>query len=126
MRLSQSRPLASFRCHLSRSAWFLAGYGSSLLLFLLFSCGFDWRQRFRLGLFCRAMMAMPQGLDARRFLLRSELSVGSFLPLLLKVFCNCLSCHGCSVAETVLSNLCCFGHSVTIPGHHEGCHCESG
>jgi len=60
------------------------------------------------------MMAMLQRLDARRFFFRSELSVGSFLALLIKVLCNGLRCHGCSVAERSRPNLCCFGHSATI------------
>jgi hypothetical protein len=60
----QSRPLAGFRCRFSRGARFLARYGSSLFLF---GCGFDRRQQFHVGLFCRAMMAMPQRLDARSF-----------------------------------------------------------
>jgi len=67
----RSRPLAVFRCLLSRGAWLLASYHGSFSLSLLFGCGFDWSQQFHLGLFRRAMVAMLQRLDARSFLLRS-------------------------------------------------------
>lgn len=104
---SESRPLADFRCpdfrcHLFRGAWLLARYRGGCSL--LFACGFDWRYQFQPGLFRRAMVAMLQRLDASSFRLRSELSVRSFLALFVKIFRNCLSCHGCSVAEPFRPN----------------------
>src|ERR1700693_4743390 len=71
--------------------------------FFLFGCGFDRRQQFHLGLFCCAMVAMLQRLDARRFFFRSELRVCSFLPLFLKVFWNRLSGHDTQCGRTMSS-----------------------
>ena len=60
------------------------------------------------------MMAMVQRLDASRFFLHTQLSVSTFLVLVLKVCRNCFRCHGQSVADLSPSKLCNFGHSVTI------------
>jgi hypothetical protein len=60
-------------------------------------------------------MAMVQRLDASRFVFHAQLSVSTFLALVLKVCRNCFRCHGQSVADLSPSKLCNFGHSLTIP-----------
>jgi hypothetical protein len=66
------------------------------------------------------MVAMLQRLDARGFFFRPQLSVCTVSALVLKVFRNRSSCHGCSVAELSSSELCNFGHSLTIHGPPRG------
>jgi hypothetical protein len=107
---SESNPLASFRCVLSRSAWLLASDDGGLSPFFQLGCGFYQRYQFWLRLFCLAVV-MLQRLDARSFFYYSQLSVGSFLAFFLKVFRNRLSCHGSSVAELSPCNLSHFDHS---------------
>ena len=60
------------------------------------------------------MVAMVQRLDARGFFFRPQLSVCTVSALVLEVFRNRFSCHGCSVAELSSSELSNFGHSLTI------------
>lgn len=115
---SESSPLADFRCFLYRSPCLLASDCGRLFLFFLFGYGFGRRRQFHFGLFCRAMVAMLQRLNARRFFFCSELSVGSFLALFLKVFRDRLSCHGLQCGRMVSRNLSCFGHSVRVHGPH--------
>jgi len=59
------------------------------------------------------MVAMLQRLDARSFCFCLQLSVSTFLALVLKVFRNRLSRHGRSLAELSPSKLSNFGHLVT-------------
>jgi hypothetical protein len=62
------------------------------------------------------MAAMAQRLDARSLFFRPQLSVSTFLALVLKICRNRFSCHSQSVAELAPSKLSTFGHSVTIHG----------
>ena len=71
-----SRRLADFRRRLSHGAWFLPSRGLSR-----FGRGFNHGWQFLLGLFCSAMMAMVQRLDARGFCFHPQLSVAIFLAL---------------------------------------------
>ena len=66
------------------------------------------------------MVAMVQRLDARGFFFRPQLSVCKVSALVLEVFRNRFSCHGCSVAELSSSELSNFGHSLTIHGPPRG------
>jgi hypothetical protein len=66
------------------------------------------------------MVAMVQRLDARGFFFRPQLSVFTVSALVLKVFRNRSSCHGCSVAELSPSEMSNFGHSLTIHGPPRG------
>src|ERR1035438_5086293 len=75
-------------------------------------CGFNCRGHCQLGLFRSAMVAMAQRLDARSLFFRPQLSVATFLALVLKICRNRFSCHSQSVAELVPSKLSNFGHSV--------------
>ena len=68
------------------------------------------------GLFCGAMMAMLQGLDAGGFFCCPQQSIGVFLALFLKVFWDGLSWHGCSVADPAARNLFHIGQLVRIYG----------
>jgi hypothetical protein len=71
---AESRPFAGFRGHLCRGAWFLANDrdGFSLFLFFFFLGGaLTAGNNSSLGLFCPAMVAMPQRLDARSLLFSS-------------------------------------------------------
>jgi hypothetical protein len=98
-----SRRLADFRRRLSRGAWFLPSRRPFSL-----GHGFDHRWQFPIGLFCSAMMAMVQRLDARGFRFHPHLSVAIFLALVFKVCRNRFRCHRQSVAElepSKLSNL---------------------
>jgi hypothetical protein len=61
------------------------------------------------------MVAMAQ-LDARSLFFRPQLSVSTFLALVLKICRNRFSCHSQSVAELVPSKLSNLGHSETIHG----------
>jgi hypothetical protein len=65
------------------------------------------------------MVAMAQRLDARSFFFHTQLSVSTFLALVLKICRNRFRCHGQSVPELSLNNLCSFAHSLTIHGPHE-------
>jgi hypothetical protein len=109
----ESRPLASFGCRLSRGPWLFPSCCSS---FSRFVYGFNRRGQFQLGLFCSAMVAMVQRLDARSFFFHPQLIVSTFSALVLKVCGNRFSCHGRSVAELSPSKLSNFSHSVTIHG----------
>jgi len=60
------------------------------------------------------MVAMVQRPDASGFFFHTQLSVSTFLALVLKVCRNRFRCHGQSVAELSPSKLSNFGHSVTI------------
>jgi hypothetical protein len=60
------------------------------------------------------MVAMTQRLDASGLFFCTQLSVSSFLALVLKVFRNRFRCHGQSVAELSRSKLSTFGHLVTM------------
>ena len=60
------------------------------------------------------MVAMVQRLDARSFFLYPQLSVCTFLALVLKVCWNRFRCHDRSVAELSPAKLSNFGHSVSI------------
>src|ERR1039458_8312159 len=66
------------------------------------------------------MVAMVQRLDTRGFFFRPQLSVCTVSALVLEVFRNRFSCHGCSVAELPSSELSNFGHSLTIHGPPRG------
>jgi hypothetical protein len=66
------------------------------------------------------MVAMVQRLDTRGFFFRPQLSVCTVSALVLEVFRNRFSCHGCSVAERSSSGLSNFGHSLTIHGPPRG------
>ena len=135
-----SRHLTGFRSRLSGGRWFSPcccgrfsrfGYGSfSRFRCGRFSCfryvsfprfchGFNRGRQFRLGLFRSAMVTMAQRLDARSFC-SSQLSVCMVSALVLEVFRNRFSCHGCSVAELSPSEMYNFGHSVTIHGPPRG------
>jgi hypothetical protein len=57
---------------------------------------------------------MTQRLDASGLFFYTQLSVSSFLALVLKVFRNRFRCHGQSVAELSQSKLSTFGHLVTM------------
>jgi hypothetical protein len=105
----ESRHLARFRRPLSRSAWLFPRCCQS---FSRFGCRFNRRWQFQLGLFRSAMMAMTQRLDPCGLLFCTQLSVSSFLALVLKVFRNRFRCHGQSVAELSKSKLSTFGHLV--------------
>jgi hypothetical protein len=109
----ESRCLAGFRRRLSRGAWLFSNCYRS---FPRFECGFNHRRQFQLRLFRIAMVAMAQRPDARGFRFHTQLSVSIFLALVLKVCRNRFSCHGQSVAELDPSQLCNFGHSLTIYG----------
>ena len=61
--------------------------------FFRFGCGFNRRWQFQLGLFRSAMVAMLQRLDAGSFFFHPQLSVPTFLALILKVCRNRFSCH---------------------------------
>jgi hypothetical protein len=71
------------------------GYGR----FSRFGHGFNRSRQFRPGRFRSAMVAMVRRLDARSFFFRPQLSAYIFSALVLEVFRNRFSCHGCSVAE---------------------------
>ena len=73
-----SRRLAGFRRRLSRGSWLFPGLCRGLSRF---GRGFNHRWQFPLGLFCSAMMAMVQRLDARGFFFHPQLSVAIFLAL---------------------------------------------
>jgi hypothetical protein len=107
----ESRRLAGVRRHLSRGAWFFPSLCQSLSRF---GCGLNHRSQFPFGLFGRAMLAMVQRLDAHSFFFHTQLSVSTFLALVLKVFRNRFRCHSQSVAELSPSKLSNFGHSVQI------------
>ena len=62
------------------------------------------------------MVAMAQRLDTSGLFFRTQLSVSTFLALVLKIFRNRFRCHSQSVAELAPSKLSNFGHSVTIHG----------
>ena len=94
--------LAGFCRRLSRRAWLLPSchYG--------FSCfgrasNRDWQ--FQLGLFCSAMVAMVQWLDARSLFFHTLLIISIFLALALKIYRNRFRCHGHSLAELSPSKL---------------------
>jgi len=57
------------------------------------------------------MVAMVKRLDARSFCFHPQLSVFTFLALVLKVCRNRLRCHGQSVAGLAPPKLSNFGHS---------------
>ena len=78
--------------------------------------GSDRRRQFQLGLFCSAMVAMAQRLDARSLFFRPQLSISTFLALVLKICRNRFSCHSQNMPELTPSKLSTFGHSVTIRG----------
>jgi hypothetical protein len=99
--------LAGFLRRLSRGAWLFRGCYRSFSRF-----GFNCRGHCQLGLFRSAMVAMAQRLDARSLFFRPQLSVATFLALVLKICRNRFSCHSQSVAELVPSKLSNFGHSV--------------
>ena len=103
----ESRMLAGSRCRRSRCAWLFPSCCGSLSRF---SCGFNRRWQFQLGLFRSAMVAMVQRLDARSFFFYPQLSVSKFSVFVLKIFRNRSSCHGRSVAELSSSKLSTFGH----------------
>jgi len=128
-----SRLLADFRSRLSGGAWLspsccgrfsrfgcdrFSRFGCGRLS--RFSHGFNRSRQFRLRRFRSAMVAMVQRLDARGFFFRPQLSVCTVSALVLKVFRNRSSCHGCSVAELSSSALSNFGHSLTIHGLPRG------
>ena len=56
------------------------------------------------------MVAMVQRLNASGLFFRTQLSVSTFLALVLKVCRNRFRCHGPSVAELSPSKLSNFGH----------------
>src|ERR1700690_2743867 len=97
-----SRRLAGFRRRLSRGAWLFPSLCRGLSRF---GRGFNHRGQFPLGLFCSAMMAMVQRLDARGFFFHPQLSVALFLALVFQVCRNRFRCHGQSVAELAPSKL---------------------
>ena len=97
-----SRRLVDFRRGLSHGGWFFASFWRDLPCF---GRGFNHRWQFPLGLFCSAMMAMVQRLDARGFFFHPQLSVTTFLALVFQVCRNCFSCHSESVAEPAASKL---------------------
>jgi len=109
----ESRCLAGFCRRLSRGAWL---FSSCCRSFARFECGFNHRRQFQLRLFRIAMAAMTQRPDVRGFRLHTQLSVSIFFPLVLKVCRDRFGCHGQSVAELDPSQLCNFGHSLTIYG----------
>jgi hypothetical protein len=106
----ESRPLAGFRCRLSRGTW---PFPSRCGIFSCSACGFDPTWQGRLGLFRSPTMAMVQRLDACRFFFHPQLSVVLFLALVFQVCRNRFGCHGQSVTELSSSELSNFGHSVT-------------
>jgi hypothetical protein len=71
-----SRRLAGSRRRPSRGAWLFPSLCRGLSRF---GRGFNHGWQFPLGLFCSAMMAMVQRLDARGFFFHSQLSVAIFL-----------------------------------------------
>ena len=73
-----SRGLAGFRRRLSRGVWLLPSLCCSPSRF---GRWFNDRWQFQLGLFCSAMMAVVQRLDACGFFLHPQLSVAIFLAL---------------------------------------------
>jgi hypothetical protein len=107
----ESRHLAGFRCRFSTGAWLFPRSYRCLSRFLR---GLNHRSQFPFGLFGRAMVAMVQRLDAHSFFFHTQLSVSTFLALVLKVFRNRFRCHSQSVAELSPSKLSNFGHSVQI------------
>jgi len=108
-----SRHLAGFRRRLARGAWLFPRCCGS---FSRFGYRFNRRWQFQLGLFRSPIVAVVQQLDARSFFFYPQLSVSTFLSLVLKICRNRLSCHNQSVAELAPSELSNFGHSVTIQG----------
>jgi len=97
-----SRRLAGFRRRLSRGVWL---FPSSCGGLSRFGRGFNRRLQFPLGLFCSAMMAMVQRLDAGGLIFHPQLSVAVFLALIFKVFRNRFRCHRQSMAEPATSKL---------------------
>jgi hypothetical protein len=73
------RGLAGFRRLLSRGVWL---HPSLCCGVLRFGRWFNDRWQFQLGLFCCAMMAMVQRLDAYSFFFHPQLSVAIFLALI--------------------------------------------
>ena len=97
-----SRRLAGFRRRLTGDAWLFPSLCRGLSRF---GRGFYHRRQFSLGLFCSAMMAVVQRLDARGFIFRPQLSVAIFLALIFKILWNCFRCHSQIVAEPATSDL---------------------
>jgi hypothetical protein len=79
---SESRHLASFRRGLSRGAQVFLRCCRG---FSHFGCGLNRKWQLQLRLFRSPMVAMVQRPDARSFFFRPQLSVSSFLALVLKV-----------------------------------------
>jgi hypothetical protein len=73
-----SRRLASLHRRLSRGTWLPTSCCRGLSRFRR---GFSQGWQFQLGLFCSAVVAMVQRLDARSFCFRPQLSVAVFLAL---------------------------------------------
>jgi len=98
-----SCPLAGFCNRLSCRAWLLPScrYG-----FSRFGRSSNRDGQFQLGLFCRAMVAMVQWLNARSFFFHTLLIVSIFLALAFKICRNRFRCHGQSLAELSSSRLC--------------------
>jgi len=95
--------LAGFCRRLSCRAWLLPSCRYGFSRFGRAS-NRDWQ--FQLGVFCSAMVAMVQWLDARSFFFHTLLIVSIFLALALKICRNRFRCHGQSLAELSPSRLC--------------------
>ena len=101
--------LAGFLRRLSRGAWLFPSCYRSVSRF---GCASNRRWHCQLGLFRSAMVAMAKRLDAHSLFFRPQLSVSTFLALVLKICRNRFSCLSQSVAELVPSKLSNFAHSV--------------
>jgi len=115
-RLERLCRLARLRWRVSRGAWLFSSCCGS---FPTLDCYFNRRWQIQRGLFLRPMVAMMPRLDARSFFFHPQLSVSTFLAIVLKVCRNRFSCHGRSVAELSPSKLSNLGHSATIRGRYE-------